>query len=320
MDAINNETTPAPIGPSKQSHDALKAVMLVVLFFSTFLASTTMGAPVEKECYLFKMRRNFVRSRATTSPYMGGFLSLASCFAAGVFLATCLLDMLPDVLNSWARADQRVRRWWGVADGPSRPFPLCALFIAVGFLLVLVLEQVAQCALEWVGQRAAAGGGSLLFTDGHHHQRSPPPPQRHQTVQSVLQQQLQHDEGGHSGGGGRRDSQRQPLLGDEHQHQILSSHREDGHGSPSFAVAAEHHQQLATSMADQQHHDQPQHSSSSVQHQQQQLGAEEEQQHQQRHNGAENSGDDGNGTNAGFECQNSNLQALKQEFENLESL
>ncbi|KAL3069299.1 hypothetical protein niasHS_018024 [Heterodera schachtii] len=210
---------------------------------------------------------------------------------AGVFLATCLLDMLPDVLNSWARADRRVGRRWGVADGPSRPFPLCALFIAVGFLLVLVLEQVAQCALEWVGQRAAAGGGSSLFTYGHHHQRSPPPPQRHQTVQHVLQQQQQHDEGGRGGAGGRRDSQQQPLLGDEQQqqeqHQTLSSHNEDAHGSPSVAAAAEHHQQLATLMADQQHHQQQ--ASSSVQHQQQ-LEAEEQQQHQQRHNGAENGG------------------------------
>ncbi|KAL3069317.1 hypothetical protein niasHS_018042 [Heterodera schachtii] len=281
MDAINNETTPAPIGPSKQSHDALKAVMLVVLFFSTFLASTA-SLPF----------RNFVRSRAATSPYMGGFLSLASCFGAGVFLATCLLDMLPDVLNSWARADQRVGRRWGVADGPSRPFPLCALFIAVGFLLVLILEQVAQCALEWVGQRAAGGGGSSLFTDGHHQQR-------HQAV-PVLQQQSQHDEGG---GGGRRDSQRQPLLGDEQQQQEQhqTSHNEDAHGSPSFAVAAEH-QQLATSMADQQHHHHQQQSSSSVQHQQQ-LGAEEQEQHQQRHNGAESDGSGcvNNGGTAGFD-------------------
>ncbi|KAL3069301.1 hypothetical protein niasHS_018026 [Heterodera schachtii] len=209
--------------------------------------------PQKKESLPFG---NFVRSRAATSPYMGGFLSLASCFGAGVFLATCLLDMLPDVLNSWARSDRRVGR-----GGASR--------------------TVAQCALEWVGQRAAAGGGgSSLFTDGHHQQR-------HQAV-PVLQQQSQHDEGG---GGARRDSQREPLLGDEQQqeeqHQTLSSHNEDAHGLPSFAAAAEHHQQLATSMANQQQ--QQQQSSSSVQ-QQQQLGADEEQQHQQRHNGAESDG------------------------------
>ncbi|KAI3413896.1 hypothetical protein GPALN_011370 [Globodera pallida] len=127
-----NGTTPAPIGPADQSHDALKAVMLVVLFFVTFLASTA-SLPL----------RNFVLARAHSSSHVNRLFSLVSCFGAGVFLATCLLDMLPDSQKSMARAEQRLDRHF--------KFPFCAFFISVGFLLVLLLEQVALYAFEWFG-------------------------------------------------------------------------------------------------------------------------------------------------------------------------
>uniref|UniRef100_A0A183CQI6 Zinc/iron permease n=1 Tax=Globodera pallida TaxID=36090 RepID=A0A183CQI6_GLOPA len=127
-----NGTTPAPIGPADQSHDALKAVMLVVLFFVTFLASTA-SLPL----------RNFVLARAHSSSHVNRLFSLVSCFGAGVFLATCLLDMLPDSQKSMARAEQRLDRHF--------KFPFCAFFISVGFLLVLLLEQIALYAFEWFG-------------------------------------------------------------------------------------------------------------------------------------------------------------------------
>ncbi|XP_065510018.1 zinc transporter ZIP1 isoform X2 [Caloenas nicobarica] len=62
-------------------------------------------------------------------------LSLVSCFAGGVFLATCLLDLLPDYLASITAA----------LDGlhVTLQFPLPEFILAMGFFLVLVLEQVA---------------------------------------------------------------------------------------------------------------------------------------------------------------------------------
>ncbi|KAK2518215.1 zinc transporter ZIP1 [Columba livia] len=62
-------------------------------------------------------------------------LSLVSCFAGGVFLATCLLDLLPDYLASISAA----------LDGlhVTLQFPLPEFILAMGFFLVLVLEQVA---------------------------------------------------------------------------------------------------------------------------------------------------------------------------------
>ncbi|XP_018534249.1 LOW QUALITY PROTEIN: zinc transporter ZIP1 [Lates calcarifer] len=61
-------------------------------------------------------------------------LSLISCFAGGVFLATCLLDLLPDYLQSINEAFSNA--------GITLQFPLPEFIVAMGFFLVLVLEQV----------------------------------------------------------------------------------------------------------------------------------------------------------------------------------
>lgn len=61
-------------------------------------------------------------------------LSLISCFAGGVFLATCLLDLLPDYLQGINEAFH--------SAGITLHFPLPEFIIAMGFFLVLVLEQI----------------------------------------------------------------------------------------------------------------------------------------------------------------------------------
>ncbi|XP_056142093.1 zinc transporter ZIP1-like [Lampris incognitus] len=61
-------------------------------------------------------------------------LSLISCFAGGVFLATCLLDLLPDYLEGINQAFSNV--------GITLHFPLPEFIMAMGFFLVLVLEQI----------------------------------------------------------------------------------------------------------------------------------------------------------------------------------
>ncbi|KAI4794288.1 hypothetical protein KUCAC02_032155, partial [Chaenocephalus aceratus] len=61
-------------------------------------------------------------------------LNLISCFAGGVFLATCLLEQLPDYLQSIEEAFS--------SAGVTLQFPLPEFIMAMGFFLVLVLEQV----------------------------------------------------------------------------------------------------------------------------------------------------------------------------------
>nr|AAI57187.1 solute carrier family 39 (zinc transporter), member 1 [Xenopus tropicalis] len=79
-------------------------------------------------------------------------LSLISCFSGGVFLSTCLLDLMPSYLSSIAGALKGLNI--------TLQFPLQEFILAMGFFLVLVMEQVAM------GYKDQAGGseetGTLL--------------------------------------------------------------------------------------------------------------------------------------------------------------
>ncbi|XP_068778630.1 zinc transporter ZIP1 isoform X1 [Struthio camelus] len=117
------------------------------------------------------------RSAGGASETRRKVLSLVSCFAGGVFLATCLLDLLPDYLAGIdeALAGLRVSRGgprlpgccqppfsfpsrrWG-ARGPQRPlsaaqlqFPLQEFILAMGFFLVLVMEQIVLAYKDQAG-------------------------------------------------------------------------------------------------------------------------------------------------------------------------
>ncbi|XP_063173292.1 zinc transporter ZIP1 [Candoia aspera] len=61
-------------------------------------------------------------------------LSLVSCFAGGIFLGTCLLDLVPNYLASINEALNDLRI--------TLHFPLQEFILAMGFFLVLVLEQI----------------------------------------------------------------------------------------------------------------------------------------------------------------------------------
>lgn len=73
--------------------------------------------------------------RCTHNPDLRGrVLSLTSCFAGGVFFATCLLDLLPDYLDGINKAFDNA--------GVTLEFPLPEFIMAMGFFLVLILEQI----------------------------------------------------------------------------------------------------------------------------------------------------------------------------------
>lgn len=73
--------------------------------------------------------------RCTANPDLRRrLLSLISCFAGGVFFATCFLDLLPDYLEGINQAFTNA--------GISLQFPLPEFIMAMGFFLVLVLEQI----------------------------------------------------------------------------------------------------------------------------------------------------------------------------------
>ncbi|XP_039608653.1 zinc transporter ZIP1-like [Polypterus senegalus] len=61
-------------------------------------------------------------------------MSLVSCFAGGVFLATCLLDLVPDYLAGITETFNNLQ--------VTLVFPLPEFIMTMGFFLVLIMEQV----------------------------------------------------------------------------------------------------------------------------------------------------------------------------------
>ncbi|XP_061743293.1 zinc transporter ZIP1 [Nerophis ophidion] len=92
-------------------------------------------------------------------------LSLVSCFAGGVFLAACLLDIIPDYLSDIN----------SVLDSRNLEtnFPLPEFIMAVGFFTVLILERMVLNCRE---ARATANERAPLIQGdrrGHSHTASP---------------------------------------------------------------------------------------------------------------------------------------------------
>ncbi|XP_059203511.1 zinc transporter ZIP1 [Centropristis striata] len=94
-------------------------------------------------------------------------LSLISCFAGGVFLAACLLDIIPDYLSDInAELD---------AQELKTDFPIPEFIIAAGFFMVLILERIVLNCRE---VRGAQEERAPLIPDnrnghGHGHGTSP---------------------------------------------------------------------------------------------------------------------------------------------------
>jgi len=67
-------------------------------------------------------------------------ISFSSCFAGGVFLGACLLDLLPEVEEVFE----------GVMESAKREYPVAQLTVGIGFLIILFIEQtVAHFQEKW---------------------------------------------------------------------------------------------------------------------------------------------------------------------------
>ncbi|XP_062405216.1 zinc transporter ZIP1 [Sardina pilchardus] len=87
-------------------------------------------------------------------------LSFISCFAGGVFLAACLLDIIPDYLSDMStELDKR---------GVDIEFPLAEFIMACGFFTVLILERLVQTC----NRRQSDERQPLLSSHGHGHGHS----------------------------------------------------------------------------------------------------------------------------------------------------
>jgi len=104
----------------------IKSIVLVLMLVITLIASM---APLAFIRTLRKTRDETARCR------LMAILSLLSCFAGGVFLGTCILDLFPDVQEQIDSI---------LANNPPevRAFPFAEFIVVCGFLLVLTAEQI----------------------------------------------------------------------------------------------------------------------------------------------------------------------------------
>ncbi|KAK0428155.1 hypothetical protein QR680_010641 [Steinernema hermaphroditum] len=149
---MENDTTtaapePQPLNPTR---DSLKAVLMIALFILTFLASLVP----------FALRKALTRVHRQS---LSTVFSLLSCLGAGVFLGTCLLDLLPDSVECVQKAMKSM--------GMDIEFPVTEFAVVCGFLLVLFIEQTIEHAKEkgWIEDN---GFNQILDHDHHHDQEA----------------------------------------------------------------------------------------------------------------------------------------------------
>jgi len=107
------------------STPSLKIVILFTLLFVTFVVSMLplIAQKLSDRQHLPSYRRRQCRA----------IVSILSCFAAGVFIGVCLLDLFPEVQS-------KINAVLADADITSE-FPLPEFVVVVGFLLLLFVEQ-----------------------------------------------------------------------------------------------------------------------------------------------------------------------------------
>ncbi|XP_044210137.1 zinc transporter ZIP1 [Thunnus albacares] len=88
-------------------------------------------------------------------------LSLISCFAGGVFLAACLLDIIPDYLSDM-NAELDARKM-------EISFPLPEFIMASGFFMVLILEKIILNCREMGGAQEERAPLIHDNRNGHSH-------------------------------------------------------------------------------------------------------------------------------------------------------
>ena len=65
------------------------------------------------------------------------FISFASCFSGGVFIAACLLDLFPDVQEQIAKVLKEIQDVYNV----DLDYPVSEFIMVLGFFIILFIEQ-----------------------------------------------------------------------------------------------------------------------------------------------------------------------------------
>nr|CAD2150125.1 unnamed protein product [Meloidogyne enterolobii] len=132
----------------------LQAILALAMFLTTALA----GLLPIKLLNMINRRRDEENERETRLAEW--ILSLLSCFAGGVFMGTCFLDIFPHINENYERFI--IKSKWKIE------YPLTQFFVCCGFFLVYLLEELilkifSSSALH-AGHSHSAGNNN-----SHHH-------------------------------------------------------------------------------------------------------------------------------------------------------
>jgi len=128
------------------STPSLKIIILFTLLVVTFVVSMLplIAQKLSNRQRLSSSRRRLLRA----------IVSALSCFAAGVFIGVCLLDLFPEVEGKIHGALD--------AAGIDSQFPVAEFIVVVGFLLLLFVEQFV---LIWKAEVSTSEQFAALIND-----------------------------------------------------------------------------------------------------------------------------------------------------------
>jgi len=208
MDLKSDMEESHPMVLSPVSVDQMLGVTLVtekvITLFSMAVATFLFGMLPLK---LFSQLRN--NPDVTSRIRWRLVISFSSCFAGGVFIAACLLDLMPDVEESFSKVLEDIKDQYKV----DLDYPVAQFVIVFGFFVILTVEQtVLHFQEQWAldaerepllshRRRPSVGStSSYSSTQGHshhhhHHHRGGGEP-----VQGVSNDAHHQDHDGHSHG------------------------------------------------------------------------------------------------------------------------
>jgi len=127
------------------------------------------------------------------------FISFCSCFSGGVFIAACLLDMLPEIEEKIEEIREEIKDTYNI----DIEYPLSQFVMCSGFFLILFIEQaVLHFQENWIQNTeerqpllSEGGGASYSSTHSHHHHHHH---HNHQhPVMSGVSNEVHHSQDGH---------------------------------------------------------------------------------------------------------------------------
>ena len=174
------------------SMNLVKILLIISMMISTFLSILLP----------FKLLNRVKDNQDTASRSLWRtILSYSSCFSGGVFIAACLLDLLPEANEKMEEILEQIKEQYDV----EIDYPVTNLMLCLGFFMILTLEQLVLSLQEsWLDRRhheLAETQPLLTHNHSHHHHHHSSSDHQHPALSGVSGEVHHHHDGhGHHHG------------------------------------------------------------------------------------------------------------------------